>query len=341
MYNNEPIYIYGTGSMGMGMYRDLHNNGIKVAGFIDHLDRAVDGSRVFKVGDVAAKESAVVILAVLNSKADVRAIAKSLYEFKRIVPVVEFYEYFQIKKSQLRFWLTERKNYTEWQTDIIKANKIWKDEKSQSLYLDIIEYRMNGDALMLPVAEGNIYHPNDIPKWINPMRLIDCGAFTGDTIQELIGAGYKMDTAIALEPDPAPYRELTEYVNSTDQPIIPFQLGAWSGQNTMNFDARGDQSSEIIESGTTAIKCVSIDDFLPTFEPTLIKMDIEGAEMEALKGAKQTISKYHPGLAVSVYHKPQDIWQIPMWVKEFGGYDLFLRVHANCTFDTVMYAVPK
>jgi hypothetical protein len=70
-------------------------------------------------------------------------------------------------------------------------------------------------------------------------------------------------------------------------------------------------------------------------------MDIEGAELEALKGARETIEKYHPGLAISVYHKPEDIWVIPQWINEIGGYDFYLRPHAHSTFDTVCYAIPR
>ena len=107
---------------------------------------------------------------------------------------------------------------------------------------------------------------------------------------------------------------------------------------------RGEGSSIAI-NGDSFIQCVTLDDSAPTFEPTLIKMDIEGAEMDALQGAERTISKYKPGLAISIYHKPEHLWELPLWIANFSrkqriNYQYFLCSHARNSFDTIFYAFP-
>ena len=76
--------------------------------------------------------------------------------------------------------------------------------------------------------------------------------------------------------------------------------------------------------------------------PNFIKMDIEGGEREAILGARATIKKYKPGLAVSAYHLPTDLWGLGLLIAEIdSNYQFFVRSHAYSSFETVLYAVPK
>lgn len=72
-------------------------------------------------------------------------------------------------------------------------------------------------------------------------------------------------------------------------------------------------------------------------------MDIEGAECDALSGARRIITADLPGLALSIYHRPEHLWQIPLLVEDIapGKYDFYIRSHAMSTFDTVLYCVPN
>jgi hypothetical protein len=84
-----------------------------------------------------------------------------------------------------------------------------------------------------------------------------------------------------------------------------------------------------------------LDDVLHGQEINLIKLDIEGAEPEALRGARRLIEKYRPGLAICLYHHPHHLWSIPLWVHDLNlGYRLFYRAHQHNTFEAVLYAVP-
>jgi hypothetical protein len=89
---------------------------------------------------------------------------------------------------------------------------------------------------------------------------------------------------------------------------------------------------------------VALDDVLAGWRPTLIKMDIEGSELAALYGARHLIAESRPSLAISVYHKPDHLWRIPLLLAswpELGGYRYYLRSHGFNGFDAVLYASPS
>ena len=82
-----------------------------------------------------------------------------------------------------------------------------------------------------------------------------------------------------------------------------------------------------------------LDDIAKDFEPTFINMDIEGAELNALKGAENLIKKNKPDLAISVYHYPRHIWEIPLYLKSLNlEYKFYLRNYTSFSYDTIVYA---
>ena len=118
------------------------------------------------------------------------------------------------------------------------------------------------------------------------------------------------------------------------------EKGLWSHNTTLCFKAEGTVGSRIDEVGEDRVEVVSLDKYLQDEIATFIKMDIEGAELEALKGAEQQIRKYKPKLAISIYHKPNDIWEIPKLILEYNPeYKLYLRHYTFSEGDTILYAI--
>lgn len=105
--------------------------------------------------------------------------------------------------------------------------------------------------------------------------------------------------------------------------------------------SQGGSGSRISDEGEVAIHVDRLDDVL-TCKPTLIKMDIEGAECQALEGARQTIAQCHPRLAICVYHNVGDFYRIPRLVLSIrSDYDIYLRQYTESIYETVMFFIPR
>lgn len=123
--------------------------------------------------------------------------------------------------------------------------------------------------------------------------------------------------------------------------LIP--KGVWSDEMQISFFYSDYGDSCICrECGSVGIPVISLDKELQDERVTFIKMDIEGAELQALIGAKKIIRKNKPKLAISVYHKKEDIFEIPQVILEYySGYTLYLRHYSIDSNETVLYAIPK
>ena len=140
------------------------------------------------------------------------------------------------------------------------------------------------------------------------------------------------------------FRKLQEYISTLDDRIKEkvTLVGAAAGEckEKVNIDVTGTPSSAI-GTGTYAVDCAPLDDLLCDCVPTFIKMDIEGYELKALAGAAKVIKQYNPILAVCVYHRPDHLWRIPLFIKSLSDqYRFFLRSHGQEGWDLVCYAVP-
>ena len=90
------------------------------------------------------------------------------------------------------------------------------------------------------------------------------------------------------------------------------------------------------------VQCKRIDDAFSTAAPTYLKFDIEGAELDGLEGAQETIARCKPKLAVCIYHRPEDMWQIVLFLRErFSFYDFYVRTHQYDGLEFVLYAIPR
>ncbi len=118
-----------------------------------------------------------------------------------------------------------------------------------------------------------------------------------------------------------------------------FQKGLWSEETILRFSAGENVASHLSEDGNITVPVVDIDSIVKD-KVTFIKMDIEGSECEAIKGAQNTIKMYKPRLAISVYHKLEDIWEIPKLILELNpNYKLYFRHYSIAGDETVVYAV--
>ena len=176
--------------------------------------------------------------------------------------------------------------------------------------------------------------------------LIDCGAFDGDSIHDFVSVFPDYEQIIAVEPDPVNVEKLLERVKEERiRNVKIVRMGVGSAHQTLRFNASGESNSYIGESGDSTIQITTPDDISREAAGNIfVKMDIEGAELDALKGARELLSKRHPALAICVYHKEEDLITIPQFIQETVGdgvYDYYLGFHGLDLAELVFYAVPK
>ena len=147
----------------------------------------------------------------------------------------------------------------------------------------------------------------------------------------------------AFEADSMNEKKIRETMNvNADLPVDLFMKGLWDREDVLFFDSGDDMESKIAmdnTKGNSSIEAVALDDVVDG-KVTFIKLDIEGAELNALIGARETIKMYRPKLAICLYHKPEDMIDIPAYIHELvPEYRFFIRHYADFQYDTVLYAV--
>ena len=190
--------------------------------------------------------------------------------------------------------------------------------------------------------------------------LIDCGAYDGD-VSLLFTKLIKPKLIYAFECDPENFKKLKKNTSHLDN-IHILEKGCWSEKTILSFSNCGTMASKIDSDGQIKIETDSIDNIVGPFGPfadrkdsmgasapgvvqdaaTFIKMDVEGAELEALKGARNTILKYAPKLAISVYHLKEDLISIPQYILSLNKkYELYLRHYESFSSELILYAKPE
>lgn len=169
---------------------------------------------------------------------------------------------------------------------------------------------------------------------------LDGGSLDGeDSMRFIDWCKGRYDKIYAFEPDKNNCRKLSKLAEKHNR-VTVYQEGLWSENTELKFSSGNAENSCISESGDLVVKAVSIDEKLGQERITFVKMDIEGSEYEALLGAEKTIRNYKPKLAVCVYHKPEDIFEIPLKILEYcPDYKLYLRHYSYADTETVLYAV--
>jgi FkbM family methyltransferase len=232
--------------------------------------------------------------------------------------------------------------------DVRRMGQLWADDESRREYLAQLEWRTTvGYSDMPPPSPGDqTYFPPDLVALSAEERFVDCGAFDGDTLRAFLqqsrGSFARFD---AFEPDPDNCARLKSFISllpaGTAAKIEVRNAAVGARSELVAFHVTGTAGSGIKSDGTFEVDCVRLDDVLGDLHPTYIKMDIEGAEPDALQGARQLLQREQPVLAVCTYHSMDHLWRLPLLIHEINpDYRLYLRRYAEECWETVCYAVP-
>ena len=223
------------------------------------------------------------------------------------------------------------------------------DEKSKKTMMCVLQFRADGKYETLHAESDyahNQYFDKDIMKFSDAEVFADCGGFVGDTTNIFLNKVQDFSKIYIYEPNPINHQKATQLLskqvaNKSDKIIIrKAGVGIENISSKISLSGAG---SHISDSGDCDIQIVSLD--MDIQEPiTFIKMDVEGFELDALKGARNHIISDKPKLAICVYHKPDDLWEIPEYILSLNPeYKLYLRQYmigdGENPWETVLYAI--
>lgn len=216
------------------------------------------------------------------------------------------------------------------------------DEKSKVIFQNILKGSITYKSEYFKEAYSTDQYFADFMKLSENEVFLDCGAFIGDTFLEFYEkTNGKFEKYYAFEPDKRNLEKLRDTIEIAKDRVVLLDAGVFDKNNGLYFDTQITiAGAKISNEGKEKINVVSLDSFIGDSEVTFIKMDVEGSELPALRGAENLIKKHKPKLAICVYHKDEDLFKIPQYIMSLGlDYKYYLRHHSFGNCDTVFYAI--
>ena len=342
----DGLVLYGLGSTGQTILDALLDGQVAVDLILDRGKRGQEyrGIPIHGIEDVedGGLAGRTVLLGLHNHYVDVKAIGEQLRSAgaARVMTPTNIPELLDRPIDYPGYWLDRAFDYDAHAADFARLRDRLDDEASRVLLDRILRYRRSGDLADCPPASlTDEYTPADLPRYTGPLQVIDCGAFTGVALHKLLKADYVLDSFVAFEPDPESFATLASRTLPAREGLC-LPLGSWSSTTQLRFSSDGSMGSALSETGETVIQCVAIDDVLHGQPVNLVKLDVEGAEIETLKGMARIIRAQRPNLLLSAYHTPGHLYEIADLVASWDlGYRFHLRVHEYNTFGVVLYAL--
>lgn len=337
---NKNLWIFGApGAKRILQELEKFGNPWEIAGIVDNDKKKWDGGETIPVSDPnVLRNENVEETIVLISGMHTGEIGRQLEE-------MGIHNYYS------EFWMSsEIKDYYRLETDTKKielVKQILSDQHSVDVLEAIVEKRETGFMDYTDIKEWSeseyfldeFWKPGEDGKEI----FIDGGGYTGDTIEEFIKwTKGNYQRVYSFEPQKDKSRIIDAKLWQWGDKVRFFEKGLWSRETQLSFKDGDDMySGKIVNSndGENLIEAVALDEIVKE-KVTFLKMDIEGAEIEAIKGARNIIQNDKPRMAVCIYHKPDDLWEIPLLIHEMvPEYKLYIRHMGIRCYGTILYAV--
>lgn len=324
----KPILLYGMGNGADKILAVFAKYGIKADDVFasDEFVRGQEfhGRRVLKYAEAVERYGDFIIIVAFGSRrADVLS---RIYELDRR------HELYIPDVPVAGGELFDLEYYFRHQDELAQVESLLSDELSRRTLRDIINYRLTGE---LKYLVGHTQNPDDVYAGIlsaaEYTNAADLGAYNGDSLDELARYATRLKYAVALEPDERTFRKLKRFAESQPYKIDAYNAAAWDHNCELTFTAGANRNSTLITSdalkaGAKSVKIEALAlDSLGLNECDYIKYDVEGAEYQALAGSRETITRCRPELLVSLYHRSEDIFKLPLMVWEMGYRHLYLR----------------
>lgn len=340
----KKIFLFGAGSMGQAAWKmmDRYATSWEVVGFIDNSaakqGQKMQGLTVFPP-EILKKYHADDVMVIICCMATAE-ISKQIY----MLGIGNYYSLYHLDFPQ-------ELRCTCYQENIDSGDLEWllnrvEDGHSREVVNGIVEKRKTGFFDYTDLKEsGSEYFIDDFFDRAEDEVFIDGGGYDGDTIEEFIEwTNNKYKKIYSFEPQRDKAAIIRNKLWRYGDKVEFFERGLYSSETELSFcDGSEVLSGMIVEQGgDSKIRTIDIDSAVKDERVTFIKMDIEGAELEALKGAAETIRKNKPKLAICIYHKVDDMWQIPRYIDSLVPEYKFRIKHFGMRYaGTILYCSMK
>jgi FkbM family methyltransferase len=366
MNNEAGIVVFGSAFLAQQAVKFLKGSNIPVVAMLDDFtDRTeVEGVPVLRSVDFPPeKRSTLRVLVTVDQPGEPLRHTMKLLESEKWHSVELYYNY-HWRELPPWLWMGRPEAHVGREAEIAQAESIWDDDASRELYNACVKAHAQRDISVLPLGTPYkrlkkpahyatslaswSYHEiysyfcdQEVGRWPEPLRFLECGAYDGSDLAAAEAAGYTVEAYAGLEPNPANYATLTKVVrNVLGAQAFPLAVSERTEQLSFLMDG----ITGGVGRGGAVVQAISIDDAFFNFRPSLITMDVEGSEASVLRGARETIRAHRPGLAVRVYHHPHDFYVLPLLVRDLTeglGYRYHLRRFLNSMMDMTFYALPN
>lgn len=216
------------------------------------------------------------------------------------------------------------------------------DTESLNTYKRLLDNMCNGRILDSSIHRERQYFPNSaIPSFLDGDVIVDAGVCNGEEVDAALNMNSNV-SILAFEPNEESFAKLMKkYNDNKSVKLYPYAL--WNENTKLSGNGNSLLSTKYTEVDNIAgvVNAVKLDDIIKD-KVDFIKMDIEGAELNALQGAKKTISKYRPNLAICIYHNIEDYIEIPLLIKSWNlDYMYAVKHHTSADTETVFYAIRR
>lgn len=336
----RPIALYGMGDGADKILAQFDRLGIRASAVFasDEFARGnlFHGFCVRKLSDTVAElgEDIVIVIAFASQRPEVLQLMYALEDKYNVVapdvPVVEGP-------------LFDEDFVRAHQDEMQRAYDLLADDLSREVFLDTVRFKLSGKMEYLRHSESDkdeVFH--NLLRPTAEEHFSDLGAYNGDTIRELLHyTDGKFASVTALEPDRRSFRKLNEWASANiTGDVTLVQAGAWNEDTVKCFTDQAGRQSRVAGQGKET-QMRALDSVLSGRPCTYLKMDVEGAEREAIAGAENTIRQYAPKLNIAAYHRSEDFFQLPLLIHALQpSYRLYLRHHPYVpAWDTNLYAI--
>ncbi len=339
----RPIVIYGMGNGADKLLARLSERGIDHADFFasDGFVRghAFHGKRVLSFGEICDKyEDFVILLSFASTR---REVLDLLYRMS------EQYPFLMPDLPVAGDQTFDAAFYESHIADFESVAKMWADETSARLYSSVLAYKLSGDIGYLRENHQEKREQYQLFSCKDIQSVVDVGAYRGDTLSEMAEFFPSLQSAIAIEPDQKTFRKLDAFAASLPFDVRTVCAAAWSSEGETLFHRSGNRNSSLVgashEHTDDSVSLITVDALTKSHKIDYIKYDVEGAEHEALLGSAETIKRDRPILLVSLYHRSEDLYDLPLLVREMcTDYSFHLR-RTEClpAWELNLIAVPN